>query len=137
MEDLHLHEKKHQFPADILPINYNLVTTAFNFILFLHFPLFPLHVSRNEAFNISEGQGEPQVPSASVSQRNHRPLCCFSGRKNHLSFLLWPFLLEQLIKHQNHAKCEFFIKCVLACCTWDVTLIIYLDIHKSKQLEAS
>lgn len=52
-------------------------TNAFTFIFFLHFTLSSLHVTRNKALNISEGQVAPQVPSAPVSQHNHRSLCCF------------------------------------------------------------
>ena len=52
-------------------------TNAFTFIFFLHFTLSSLHVTRNKALNISEGQVAPQVPSAPVSQHNHRSLWCF------------------------------------------------------------
>ena len=52
-------------------------TNAFTFIFFLHFTLSSLHVTRNKALNISEGQVAPQVPSAPGSQHNHRSLCCF------------------------------------------------------------
>lgn len=101
-----------------------------NFIFFLCFALSSLPVSRNEAFNISGGQMEPQGPSAAVSQQS-LALGCFPSFiplraiKIILVFSSGDFYLNC---DQTSKTCQIWIlnsiKHMLAWYTWDATLII-------------